>query len=105
MAAAESWQAHRTLGYPWVSQVTRTTDNDRPVPEGRGLVVVDISDRAAIGAAGARPLQQEDHSVGASQEDVDIHDGAVAIRRKGTFWPAVLLERAEIVVRAHSRRA
>lgn len=42
MAAAESWQAPRTLGYPWASQVTRTADNDRPVPESRGLVVATL---------------------------------------------------------------
>jgi hypothetical protein len=67
------------------------------VPAGRAQLTV--------GVAGARPFQQEDRSVGAAQEDVDVHDGAVAIRRKGPFWPAVPLGRAEIVVRSHSRRA
>jgi hypothetical protein len=34
----------------------------------------------AVGVAGAGAFQQEDHPVRAQQQDVNVHDGAVAIR-------------------------
>jgi hypothetical protein len=56
----------------------------------------------AVGVAGPGPLQQEDHPVGAPQQDVDVHDAAVAIHCHGL---GRLMIGAESVIPGHDRQA
>jgi hypothetical protein len=70
-----------------------------------GFAVFQVPGRRAqlaVGVAGAGAPQQEDHPIGPLQQDVDIHDAAVAARRPGLRCHARLARRVGGMTACHA---